>query len=285
MSRVVWRQFGIALFSIIAFFVLMRLRGHQASTTWADLHGGIGHLLLLDLPGWIINALPLAAGVAVALVPMRAGAFPVAIRMLAIVFVILVIYDILGVPRVNRAYRAGYTPEYAATIPPLRLDDTAGAIQRSIAHLRGVVRPEDLTRWPPPKRDTAATSGVPAGAFAPITDGSKFVRRDQMSAFQGLLELGTPFLLMGLVLGFGAWLRRIATFRHERDELLLRLVVAWGIVIGVPLFTSMLMQWTSFDVSMRGQWMGWVLLPSVLASIPAFLGWRAVWRLDRLAGE
>jgi hypothetical protein len=284
MSRVVWRQFAVALFSIVAFFALMRLRGHQASTNWADLHGGIGHLLLLDLPGWIVMALPLATGVAVALVPLRAGAFPVAIRMLGVVFAVLLVYDLFGVPREGRAYRAAYTPEYAATLPPLRLDDTAGALQRTVAHLRGVVQPGDLTRWPP-TRDSSATSGVPAGAFAPITDGAKFVRRDRVMAFQGVLDLASPFLLMGLVLGFGAWVHRIATFRSERDERLLRLVVAWVIVIGVTLFVAMIWRSSMFDISMRGQWMGWVVVPYLLVAIPAFLGWRAVWRLDRLAGE
>ena len=284
MSRVVWRQFGVALFSIAAFYLVLRLQAHQGSAFWANAHGGLLPLLLLDLPGWLINAIPLAAGVAVALLPMRAGAFPVALRMLIGVIGVLVVYDVIGRPRMNRAEMEAYIPPAGESRPPLRLVDTAGVLQRSVAHIRGIVRPEDLTLWPPPAAPASGAS-VPAGGFAPITDGSIFVRRDRLEAFQGVVDLGSPFLLMGLVLGFGAWLGRIATFKQERDERMLRLVVAWTIVIGFTLFLAMLWRDVQFSVSMRGQWMGWSFLPSFLAAIPAFLGWRAVWRLDRLAGE
>jgi hypothetical protein len=283
MARIVWRQFAVALLAIVAFGVLLRLQAHMGSTRWADMHGGLWSLILLDLPRWIQNALPLAAGVAMALLPLKAGGFPVAVRVSAIVLVALVLYDIAVAPSVNRAYRAAYAPPAGDQVPPLRLDDTAGVLQRAVAHARGIVRPEDLTKWPPTV--DSQSSSAPARGLIPITDGAKIVRRDLVSVVGGLGEFLDTLLLTGLVLGFGAWLQRIASFRQERDERLLRLVVAWGTVIGVPLFLGVLFQGAMFDVAMRSGWMGWLLLPRLLVAVPAFLGWQALWRLDRLAGE
>ena len=167
-------------------------------------------------------------------------------------------------------------PTDSPRLPP-RFGDTTGVLGGTIAHLLGRVGPEDLQPWPPPANETPG--------FQRVRDPRVIVRSSAISKYHAALDLLSPMILCGLVLGLGAWVTRIATFRSARDEKVARLLLGWGLVISVYFWIQMTQRSMWYSLSSPRVWIGLIMVPVIVAAIPAFLGWRAAWRLDRLGAE
>jgi hypothetical protein len=279
MSRVVWRQFLLAIAVIVLYQMLWSIQGYQNQRWLQESFGSLPLATLKWIPRSILFALPFAPGVALALLPIRPGAFRQAFLLVGGVTAFLVFND-LALSPAWKAYDAATTvPDSASAVRPLRFADTTGAITASLAHLRGKVKPEDIQKWPPD------TSGGRNPGFEVVRSGARVVRMSAAMSFNQFTDLLMPFLGAGLVLGIGAWLRNAVTFRRPRDEAIFRLLSAWVIVPAAIMFVMGNQRGMWYDLSSESVWMVWLFVPPLCGLIPAFLGWRAVWRLDRLGAE
>lgn len=278
MSRVVWRQFLLAILLIVAYQMLWSIQSYHGTTWLQKAYGPLPIAMLKWLPRSILFSLPFAAGIALALLPIRAGAYRQALLLVGGVTAFLVVDDLALRPVWREYDRVTMTPDPADSARVLRFSDTTGAITGTWAHLRGKVQPGDIQRWPPePSRNEQG--------LVRIDDGSRVVRLSAAITYNQLTNLLLPFIGAGLVLGLGAWLRRAVTFRRPRDESLFRLVSAWILVPACIMFLMMMQRGMWYDLKSEQVWLIWLFVPVICGMIPAFLGWRAVWRLDRLAGE
>ena len=275
MSRSVLRQFFLATALIVLYATLTSMRYMTARPHFAERSGGVARTLLLQIPGEIIFALPVAAAVALAVLRLAPGAFRQSILLVGTVTALLVVNDLAARPLWTALDRELMGTDTGTSVRSGRFDDATSALGGSLAHLLGKVQVEDIQRWPP---DTAGRSG-----FRPITDPRVIVR---MSAFAKYADasrlLFLPFLASGLVLGLGVWLRRVATFRSERDERLFRLVLGWVLAIAGVLGTHVVQRGMAYELSSPESSLLWILAPVIVLGIPSALGWRAVRRLDRL---
>ena len=92
----------------------------------------------------------------------------------------------------------------------------------------------------------------------------------------GLLLL--PVVLVGLVLGIGAWVNARVIFRAPRDAVVARWVIAWLLVPGA---TALIVSWSGgygYETLFRGQPLWLPLVPYVPALALAGVGWRAAAR-------
>ena len=274
MSKVVIRQFFLATALIALYWTLSSWGYMAAHPHFAERAGGLGRALLLGLPGKVFSALPIAVGVAMALVPIAPGAFRQGMLLAGTVTALFVISDLAARPFWAALDRAEMGADGVNPARVDRFDDTTGVLGGSLAHLLGRVRAEDIQKWPP---DTAKNAG-----FSPITDPNVIIRISAISKYRQALDLLVTFIVSGLVLGLGAWLRRIATFRSERDERVLRLTLAWVLAIGCVLAPPMVLGGMYYTFSSPRVSLLWLVTPTIVLGMPSFLGWRAVYRLDRL---
>lgn len=274
MSRIVLRQFLLATALIALYWTLSSWGYMTAHPHFAERSGGVVRTLLLGLPKTIFSALPIAAAVAMALVPIAPGAFRQGMLLAGTVTALFVVSDLVARPLWNALDRAEMGTDNFDSPRANRFDDTTGALGGTVAHLLGRVRAEDIQRWPP---DTTKSSG-----YTPITDPRVIIRISAISKYRLALELLDTLIASGLVLGLGIWLRRIATFRSDRDERVLRLTLGWVLAIACILAPPMLLGGMYYTFSSPNVSLLWLAAPTVVLGIPSLLGWRAAYRLDRL---
>lgn len=274
MSRIVVRQFLLVIALFVLYWMITSYHYVSAHPHFAERAGGLLPSLLYGIPKAILFALPIATGVSLSLLPDGRGAFRAALLVAGGVTALLVLNDLLARPFWDAVEHREMGTDDTDTRPP-RFDDTTSALGGSLAHLLGRVRPEDLQPWPPPPSSSTVV--------ARITDPVVIIRLSAVQKYSRALELFVPLLLGGLVAGLGTWLRRVATFRTPRDERVLRLVLGWlltlVVVYGLGVDGGSMYTLTSPRASL-----GWMLLPYLFAAIPAAIGWRALHRLDQLAG-
>lgn len=95
----------------------------------------------------------------------------------------------------------------------------------------------------------------------------------------GMLAL--PAVLVGVMLGIGAWLDRRVHFRYPRDGVVARWMLSWLLVPGMA---AMLLNWSmsyGYDILFRGQPAWIVLLPYVPALVIALVAWRGALHASR----
>lgn len=275
MSRVVLRQFFLATSLVVLYILVLQFQSFVAHPGFAERSGGRTMALLLAIPNAILFAIQVAVGVSLSLVPRASGAFRTGMVIAAGVTALLVIQDIGG-HDLWQALERRQMGTTAEEVLPERFDDTTSALGGSLSHLLSRVRPEDIQQWPP---DTPAHPG-----FQTITDPQVILRMSAVQKYSRSLSMLSPLILGGLVVGFCVWLGGIATFRSTRDERVLRLTIGWCLsvvtIYGLPsLSMSSLYTFSSPRLSL-----GWMIGPYLAALVPAALGWRALWRLDRLGG-
>ena len=281
MRRLVWRHFALVALVILLFEAAMWTRSfymwpHRPDPVpWA----GILRYLGYNWPRYYIGALPSIAGIAIALLDLRAGAIRVAVTMAALVLGVMVLYDVWGEPALRRAaveamHGAPEWPMRSDSTPP-RLDDTTGVLQRSVALIRGKVQPSDLQPWPPKSK--------PNSGLIPITNGATIVRIEAVRTFAELGQFLLPFIDIGLVLGVTAWISRRARFERQRDSRMLRVAAAWIVVLFTEFYIQSWMQGQSFYVSAEGGSLLWLYAVDLPALLLATLGWRAAIRTSRAA--
>lgn len=277
MSRVVLRQFGLAVAIVIAYVLLMSTRSFLAHPEYAERAGGFWTALALAIPNAVLFGAQMAVGVSLSLLPIRAGAFRTALWVGGGVTAALVVNDLVARDFWNAIEARSMGSEVGEGYVP-RFDDTTSTLGGTLAHLMGKVRPEDIQPWPP-------NDGSDSRMFATIRDPKVILRVSAVQKYATALTMLIPAIAAGLVLGLGAWLSRVASFRASRDERLLRLGAGWVISILSMYGLTQLAMGSLYELSSPSGSLAWMAAPYLLAMIPAFLGWRAVWRLDRLAGE
>ncbi|MGB7213260.1 MAG: hypothetical protein WBC97_11625 [Gemmatimonadales bacterium] len=241
---------------------------------------GVRRYLGYNWPGYFVGSLPIIGGIAVALLDLRAGAMRVALTVAGAVLAVMVVFDLWGNPALSRAaveatHGTPTWPLQAGSFP-LRLDDTTGVLQRSVALLRGRVEPGDLQPWPPKQ---AVNSG-----FTPITDAATIVRIEAASTFGELQNFFLPFIDIGLVLGITSWVTRRARFERQRDARVLRVVAAWVVVLYAEKFLQGSIETRNYYVSWGHEAFLWLYAPLIPVAVLAVLGWRAAARTAREAG-
>lgn len=276
MGRVVWRQFLLACAIVALYYTISQYHSELAHSSTSYGQGEIFVSLLWQLPRRILWSLAFGVGVALSLLPNAAGAFRVAAIMVGVVTGVLVVDDLAGKPvwEVIDSRGMGMAADDGR---PLRFNDTTTAIGGTIAHLLGRVRPQDIQPWPP----RPSTSD----GFKTIDDPVRIIRISAVPKYSAVLGMLKPWLVAGIVAGLGVWLQRIATFKSVRDERLLRLVLGWFVTIVVVVGVGSQRVNSLYILSSPSVSLAWMLVPYLIAAVPAFLGWRALWRLDRLAGE
>lgn len=274
MSRSVLRQFLLATALIVLYRMISSMHYMTAHPQFAERGGGMARSLLLEIPGNIVFALPIAAAVALSILSIAPGAFRQGMLLAGGVTAFLVVNDIAARPMWASLQREIMGPDAINPVRSGRFDDTTSALGGSLAHLLGRVQVEDIQKWPP---DTAGRSG-----FRPIMDPRVIVRMSAIFKYAEACALFLPLIAAGLVLGLGVWLRRIATFRTERDERVLRLTLGWVLAVTSVLGVMMVMGGMGYELSSPRVSLIWLMIPFVVAAVPSFLGWRAIARLDRL---
>ena len=282
MGRLAWKHFALVTLVFVLFQAAM---WSQDFYTWPHRPdpvpwSGILRYLWFNWPRDFVSSLPAIAGIAVALLDLRPGALRTAVTMGALVLGVMIVYDVWCDPALNRAaIAATYGPAewpIRADSVTLRLDDTAGVLQRSVALLRGKVQPSDLQPWPPKMK---SNSGLTV-----ITDAATIVRIEAtrtLAEFHGFL---LPFIDLGLILGITSWITRRARFERPRDARVIRVVAAWLVVLFVEGFIFLWMQSHNYPITARGGSLLWLYVPIFPALLLAALGWRAAIRTSRLAG-
>lgn len=272
MSKVVLRQFLLAIALVVLYYLVRSYHSYAAHPQFAERAGGLVMAFVLDLPRAVLFALPIATGVALALLPIGPGAFRQGLVLAGGVTAVLVFNDVA----LHDLWRAMDARSMGESLEswPRRFNDTTSAIGGTVAHLLGRVQPGDIQHWPP------APSTNPG--LQTITDARVIVRMSAAMKYAGALDLSVPILLAGIVLGFGTWLHKVTTFRSPRDERLFRLALGWlltlAVAVGLEPGGAAIYELSSPRASMA-----WLLVPYLVVGVPAILGWRAVRRLDHLA--
>lgn len=282
MQRLVWKHFALVAVVFLLFQAGMWAHGlstwpHRPTpTSWT----GIWQYLEFNWPSYFVGALPAISAIALALLDLRPGAIRVAATVVGVALAVMIVFDVWAVPVLGRAaigatYGAPAWPIRADSLP-LRLDDTSGVLQRSLALIRGKVGPADIQPWPP---KTSSNSGLTA-----VTDPAIIVRLEATRTAAALLPFFLLLIDVGLVLGITSWVSHRARFERQRDARILRVVGAWVVVLFVETFVRVWMQAQSFDVSARHEALLWLYVPAMPAAVLAALGWRAAARTIRAAG-
>ncbi|MEO6067006.1 MAG: hypothetical protein ABIQ41_03355 [Gemmatimonadales bacterium] len=271
MSRPVLRQFFLAIALIVLYQLIASYHAFAAHPQFAERAGGLGTALLLDIPHAVLFALPIAAGVALALLPIGAGAFRQGIVMAGGVSALLVVNDLAG----RGLWHAIEVRKYGQALPPERFNDSTSALGGAIAHLMGRVRAEDIQQWPPAPSQS--------GGFQPITDPQVIIRMSAVMKYTEARRLFVPLIVCGLVLGLGTWLHRAATFRSPRDERVLRLALGWLLAVVTVVGLHGSGGGALYELSSPRASIAWLFAPYLLAMVLAALGWRATRQLDSLA--
>ncbi|HET7023666.1 MAG TPA: hypothetical protein VFI39_00495 [Gemmatimonadales bacterium] len=282
MQRIVWKHFALVAAVFLLFQAAMWT---QSFYTWPHRPSpvpwtGITRYLGLNWPGYFIGTLPAVGGIAVALLDLRAGAMRVALTVAVAVLAVMVVFDLWGNPALGRA--AVEATHGAPTWPlraesfPLRLDDTTGVLQRSVALLRGQVQPGDLQPWPPKQE---SNSGLKT-----IRDAGTIVRIEAARTLEEFQGFFLPFINIGLVLGITSWVTRRARFERQRDARVLRVVAAWVTVLYTGIFLTSWMQAQNFYVSSEYGAFFWLYAPLLPVAVLAGFGWRSAARTAREAG-
>lgn len=95
----------------------------------------------------------------------------------------------------------------------------------------------------------------------------------------GMLAL--PAILVGVMLGIGAWLDARVRFRYPRDGVVARWMLSWLLVPGMA---AVLLNWSmsyGYDILFRGQPAWIVLMPYAPALVVAIIAWRGAARAAR----
>lgn len=273
MPRIVLRQLFLATALIVLYAVVSNYHYMVARPHFAERAGGMLPALLWSLPGWIVFALPIATGVALSLLPDGRGAFRSALFLAGGMTVFFVFNDLAGRDLWRQLERKNFGTD-TLTSPPPRFDDTTSALGGALQHVLGRVTPGDIQPWPPKAQNSEG--------FAPISDGRVIVRMSAVHKYSQAMAIFLPLLLGGIVVGLGAWLRRIATFRSPRDERVLRLVLGWSVTLLVFFGLLSLTGGSVYQLSSPRASIGWMFVPYLLAAVPSFLGWRALHRREEL---
>lgn len=274
MPRIVVRQFILAAALVTIYGLLIRAQGYW-SWHGERQFGPLPLALLTWLPDVLMESLPIATAVSLALLPIRAGAFRTAAILVGAVTLFLVLNDTVLHEGWRRYHIWTARADSNEMARPVRFGDTTGVIGGAVAHLLGKVRPEDIQPWPP-KRSADTTR------FAPISDGREVVALSAALKFAQLTFFFLPFIGSGVVLGLGAWLRSAVTFRSARDERVFRLVAGWVLALGVSIFLVRIRQWMYGNTLSPTSWLAWYVAPLLVVGIPALVGWHSVRRLDSI---
>lgn len=106
----------------------------------------------------------------------------------------------------------------------------------------------------------------------------------RLIAEEALLRAGMlllPTILVGIVLGVGAWIHERVVFRYPRDAVVARWTIA---LVLVPLAAGLIMNWSmsfGYDILFRGKSLLLVLVPYAPALILSTVGWRVAQRRQR----
>ena len=279
MSKVVIRQFVLAIALVVLYRTVTMYHAYAAHPQFADRMGGLGIALLFQVPWSILAALPIAVGVALSLLPDGRGAFRQGMLIAGGVTALLVLNDLVardfwqGLGRREMGDRADAGP-------PARFDDTTSALHGAVLHLLGRVQAGDIEAWPPP----APTSVGAPGMFSAIQDPEVIVRMSAVLKYREALHLFIPLFVGGLVVGAGTWVRRVATFHAQRDERLFRLALGWVLGLGVVYGLLALGSGSIYTLTSPKASLAWLAVPYLVAAIPATLGWWALRQRDDLAG-
>lgn len=274
MSKVVIRQFVLATALVVLYHLLTTYHAFTAHPHFAERAGGLFPALMWQIPWMLRLAVVLAVGVALSLLPDRRGAFRQAILVAGGVSALLILNDLFARNLWQEIGRRQFGTD-AAEGPPARFNDTTSALGGTMAHLLGRVRAEDLQPWPPPASSVSA--------LQTIRDPEVIVRMSAVQKYRESLWLAIPLILGGLVVGACTWLRRAATFHRERDERLFRLLLGWVFAFGVVFALSNALGGSLYTLSSPRASLGWLVLPYLVATVPAWFGWRALYRSDQLA--
>lgn len=279
MSKVVLRQFLLAIALVVLYRTVTSYHAYAAHPQFADRMGGLWVALLFQVPWSILGAAPIAVGAALSLLPDARGAFRQGVIIAAGVTALLVLNDLMagGFWRELQRREIG---DPAVGGPPARFDDTTSALGGAVLHLLGRVQAGDIEAWPPPP----PTSSSDPHVVSVIRDPEVIIRMSAVQKYRGALHLFIPLFVGGLVVGVGTWLRRVATFRSERDERLFRLALGWVLGLGVVYGLLAPGSGSLYTLTSPRASLAWLALPYLVAAIPATLGWRALLQRDDLAG-
>ncbi|HEU4700243.1 MAG TPA: hypothetical protein VFS40_13750 [Gemmatimonadales bacterium] len=270
MQRIVWRHFAIVLGLLLLFDLLWMLYGDggvRPSPAASVRLQAAGY----QLPFIFVRDLPLAAGLALALLELRRGALRTAVTVVGLVLAVMVVFDVWARPALEQAERLRI--EQAEGTPvPLTLSDTAGVLQRAVALARHRVSVHDVApKWRP------ESEGAGSPYFAPVRDPATFIRMETALTATAAIDFFLPFVMAGLVLGLGAWTARRVVFRHPRDGRLFRVVAAWIVVFFTTSYVTKLAALQRPAVY-KGASPVWIFAPLAPALVIAGLGWRAAAR-------
>ena len=107
------------------------------------------------------------------------------------------------------------------------------------------------------------------------------IQHPRLIAHEGVMRAGMlllPTVLIGLVLGVGAWLHARVVFRFPRDGTIARWAIA---LVLVPVAAGMIVSWSAssgYEILFQGQSLLLALVPYVPALIVGAVGWRAARR-------
>lgn len=101
---------------------------------------------------------------------------------------------------------------------------------------------------------------------------------DRFRASHGLLKLGlliTPLVAAGIVLGLAAWIEQRVLFRSGRDEVMVMIVIAWGLSPLSVFLSYGLGTRALFGALFRDSSLGMILVAYLPSVVVGLLGWRA----------
>jgi hypothetical protein len=242
-----WRHLAALLLLGIAYiffnFLLIAARMHAGG--WSSAPAFALHAL----PGDLYTLLPAIAALAVGTIRFDRCLTSTAARMVVVVTVTMLALDLWIVPAAQRG-----TPLVDATF------GDANAVRTIIAfatgHLPGT---DELLRTYPAAHPRVRAEG----------------------ALRLIALLALPTILVGLVLGVGAWVRDRVTFREPRDETIARWLLAWLLV---PAIFALVVGWSGgygARILFRGEPLWLVLVPYLPAAAVDAVGWRAARRAAR----
>lgn len=260
----IWRHLGAL--TVVGFLLTMPLSLQKPFGGWA-----LAWLATLyQMPITMYATMPMVAGVAAGTARLGERGVRQAIAAMLAVMLTMVVLDTTVRPIATQARVAAYQKYGERWSPyPVRpmLADRIGAV--------GVLA-RFLTGRLPGTGAKAAPSTSTSPRYSP--------RMDAAGAIVFSAMLTAPFIVMGVVLGVGAWVRRRVIFRAPRDEVIARWVLAWLVA---PVAMVILAFATLANGARGVVYGGAPLWQPLIVFIPflvvAALGWRAAYRSPPVA--
>ncbi len=257
----IWRHLGAltlaaALLALVLYATTWHGRLPSAGWELALLAG------LLSVPSALYILLPVAAGIAAGTARLGERGARRALAGLVLVMVVMAALDLWAGPAATRAELVA-ARSYGAQWP-MPTEPTMVRLAERVGELGVVAR--------------LVTGGLPGVDQTARTYPFDHPRAAAAEAIPHAALLLAPFILMGLVLGAAAWVRRRVIFRAPRDEAVARWVTAWVLAPAGLGLIGMLASPDSYAVLFRGAPLWRPLVGYIPLLAIALLGWRAAYR-------